>query len=1200
MNEREQLQQAIVALEAQRSGLGDAVVDAAQAPLRQKLAALSGESSPAEGEERAASGAAGSERRIVTVLFCDVTGSTAMAETLDPEVWTEIMNEAFEQLIEAVERFEGTVGQLTGDGLLAFFGAPTAHEDDPERAVLAGLAMLDNIEPLRRRLLREQELDFNIRVGINTGLVIVGDVGSDKYQEFTAMGDTVNLAARMEQSAQPGTVQISANTYLRVAPLFDVEALGEITVKGKREPVQAYRVLRKKAQPGRLRGIAGLDAPMIGRDAEMHALRGAIIKLRQGEGKIISVIGEAGLGKSRLLAELRAAPTPLPEAKSPVRWLEGRSLSYETAAPYAPIVRLLSDYFALDAGWSDAQKLEHIKANLAAFMPDLTSMVAPYLAALLGISLAGEEAERVRYLNPPQMRARTSQALLAFIEQLAAQQPLVLIVDDLHWSDSASLDLLQELLSLTERSPLLIVTLFRPDKDAPSWPYHLGAAETFGARTSNPRYLAIELNPLAGEASREIAANLLRVEALPEMARTLIMDKAEGNPFYVEEIIRTLLEADMLTWADEAWQTAQEFANFAVPDTLAGVITARLDRLDPETKMAVQAAAVIGRQFDLGTLAAILDTPETLEPALAELQARDMIGETSQTPYPLYQFTHALLQETVYASLLLSSRRALHLQVAGYYEEMGANYSSDIVQQWSGETARHFLAAGEEARALPYLVGAGDWAASAYAMPEAGAFYRQALAILDNLTEYQLEVAQRAYEGLASTFTLTGDVPAAQETYQAMLKLAREVDYAPMEVSALNKIAFIAATLHGDLEEAETLLAESERIARKYNYLAGLAELHTIQCGVCLATGDFDGAVGHFDQSADLGRQLDLEEPLLFGITHTATTLMSMTRYEEGWQKAQEARQLAQRLGNRKYLAEILTQPFVDYHISQGDLEAAKQSAAEGLEIAAPIGATVAEFQGHLQLALLARWQGQYDEALAHLNHLDRASITFPAPGFRLLPLAMLGAATLEISDELLKRSLAYQAGALEILQSGATIGFGSLAWQELAFSRLAAGDLQMAGEYLNNGLAASDSFMYFVRPSLLAGQALLALAQDQLAEAEDHIAEARSFVEERGMQNYTPLIALVDGQVSVAAGRREVALDQFAIAASSAREMGMLPTLWKAQVAAARELDADGRSAGAEEKRREATAVIEEIAARMADDELRAAFLRSTRAKVS
>ena len=252
MNEIEQLEQAIAALEAQRGGLGAAVVDAAQAPLLEKLAALTkGDSAEEENARPVPEGF--SERRIVTVLFCDVTGSTAMAETLDPEVWTNIMNEAFKLFIEAIERFDGTVARLMGDGLLAIFGAPVAHEDDPERAILAGLAMLNNIKPLQVRLQREAGLDFNIRVGINTGLVVVGDVGSEKFQEFTAMGDAVNLAARMEQAAKRGTVQISDNTYLRVAPLFDVEALGGIQVKGRSDPVQAFRVLGKKTSPGRLR-----------------------------------------------------------------------------------------------------------------------------------------------------------------------------------------------------------------------------------------------------------------------------------------------------------------------------------------------------------------------------------------------------------------------------------------------------------------------------------------------------------------------------------------------------------------------------------------------------------------------------------------------------------------------------------------------------------------------------------------------------------------------------------------------------------------------------------------------------------------------------------------------------------------------------------------------------------------------------------
>jgi tetratricopeptide (TPR) repeat protein len=411
-------------------------------------------------------------------------------------------------------------------------------------------------------------------------------------------------------------------------------------------------------------------------------------------------------------------------------------------------------------------------------------------------------------------------------------------------------------------------------------------------------------------------------------------------------------------------------------------------------------------------------------------------------------------------------------------------------------------------------------------------------------------------------------------------------------------MAFITATFHGELQQAEALLAKSERIARDYQDVAGLAELHTIQCSVCLSNGDFAGAVDHFDQSAELGEQLDLEEPLLFGISHTATTLMSMTRYEEGWQKAQEARRLAERLGNRKYLAEVLTQPYVDYHISRGDLRAARDSAQEGLAIAIPIGATVAEFQGQFQLALIARWQGEYDEALEHLNQVERISQTLPAPGFRLLPLAMLGGVYLDISEGLVDRSLAYQTEALNILDAGAG-GFGSLAWQEIALGRLIVADLELAGEYLQNGLSARDSLMYFVRPSLLVGQAMLALARNQLSEAIERIAEARSFVEERGMQNNYSLIAMADGQVSAAAGNRDYALKQFALAESLAREMGMRPYVWQALAGAAKELSAAGRAAEAEEKRRQALDVIDEIAADMADGELRAAFLRSARRKV-
>jgi class 3 adenylate cyclase len=287
---------------------------------------------PQSTTSRASSRVAG-ERRIITVLFCDVAGSTALAEQFDREDWADIMNEAFGYFNDPVYRYGGTVARLMGDGILAFFGAPFAHEDDPERAVLAGLAIVDEMQPFRDQILREYSLDFNVRVGINTGPVVVGDVGSAQAGEYTAMGDAVNMAARMEHTAQPGTVQIGSDTYRLVAPLFDFEPLGGIEVKGKSAPVPAYRAIRPKEHPGSLRGIEGLHSPLIGRDEEFQKLRQAIEEVREGRGQIVFLTGDAGLGKSRLIEELRVEWDQIKGDESSLghgSWTVSRGLSYES------------------------------------------------------------------------------------------------------------------------------------------------------------------------------------------------------------------------------------------------------------------------------------------------------------------------------------------------------------------------------------------------------------------------------------------------------------------------------------------------------------------------------------------------------------------------------------------------------------------------------------------------------------------------------------------------------------------------------------------------------------------------------------------------------------------------------------------------------------------------------------------------------
>ena len=553
------------------------------------------------------------ERRIVTMLFCDVAGSTAAAGQLDPEEWAEIMNGAFEYLIAPVYRYEGTLARLMGDAILAFFGAPVAHEDDPQRAVMAGLEIVQGIDPYWEEVRSKWKLDCEVRVGINTGLVVVGEVGSDLRMEYTAMGDAINIAARMEQTAKPGTIQVSADTHRLVAPLFDFEDLGPIEVKGKSEPVQAYRVLQPKADPGSLRGIEGLDAPLIGREHEMDTLRGLIAGLRQGEGKIVSVIGDAGLGKSRLIAEMRDALVSdgvLAESNGrssngagigeAVSWHEARSVSYATSSPYAPFVGLLSGYFDLRPDDTEQGKYQKIRSRMGDLLSERVGATAPFVATLLGISLEGEDLKLVRYLKPPQIRERTFGAVRSLVEGMAATQLLVLILEDLHWADPTSIELIEHLMSLTDSLALMILAMFRPQRQDLSWRYHEVAARDYVHR-----YTSIELQPLDESGSRELVASLLHVEGLPESVRSLILTKAEGNPFFVEEVIRSLLDSHLVVREDGLWRATGAIEGIAVPDTLAGVINARLDRLEDESKRVVQTAAVIGREFDYDTLSDI-------------------------------------------------------------------------------------------------------------------------------------------------------------------------------------------------------------------------------------------------------------------------------------------------------------------------------------------------------------------------------------------------------------------------------------------------------------------------------------------------------------------------------------------------------------------------------------------------------------------
>ena len=540
------------------------------------------------------------ERRVVTVLFCDVEGSTALAERLDPEDWAEVMNSAFEFLIKPVYHYEGTVARLMGDAILAFFGAPIAHEDDPQRAVLAGLDIVQGVGAFRERLKGQRGLDFNVRVGINTGLVVVGEVGADLRVEYTAMGDAVNLASRLQSAARPMTVLVSEMTYRFIAPVFEVMDRGLLEVKGKAEPVHAYEVVAAKVQPGRVRGLAGLESPMVGRDAELAALLQLSEALRAGLGRVAVVVGEPGLGKSRLIAEWKAAVGAV--GRPPlVQWAEGRCLSYGQSLAYHLLLDLLHSLLGVPAAASAPETHAALRRHTDELFGPGDLDTYPYLGHLLSLHLEGAALERVRLLDPQALQNQYLTALRRVLSALAARQPLVLVLDDIHWADPSSVDLLTKLLPIVSEGPLLFCFVTRPDRDAPGWKLVRAARELMGAGLTE-----LTLNPLSEADSRQLVSNLLDIEALPENVRNLILMKAEGNPFFVEEVIRMLIDRGAIVKKGESWALEKETQAVDIPDNLQGLLLARIDRLPDDVKYTLRVASVIGRQFAVKVLEQVM------------------------------------------------------------------------------------------------------------------------------------------------------------------------------------------------------------------------------------------------------------------------------------------------------------------------------------------------------------------------------------------------------------------------------------------------------------------------------------------------------------------------------------------------------------------------------------------------------------------
>ncbi|MFN2521106.1 MAG: AAA family ATPase [Candidatus Limnocylindria bacterium] len=543
----------------------------------------------------------GGERRPITALFADIVGSTSIVERMDPEDWTEIVNEAFDRMTRTITRYEGIVARLMGDAVLAFFGARVAREDDPERAVRCALDMIRTVDELGVRVQRDHGVIFGIRAGISTGPVFVGEVGTDAAHEFTAMGDAVNVAARMQAAARPGTVLITAATHRFVANVFDTVDLGPLELKGKSEPVKAYEITGLRSERASLRGLGATQSPMVGRDEQLAAVRSVFAVVRAGQGRMISILGDPGIGKSRLLSEFRAGV----ESTDPVpAWFEGRCLSIGQSLPYHLVLDLVRSIIGVGAGADEAEVRAALERALRTALGDEWGEAFAYLGQLLSLSVGEHSAARVAGLE-----IETLKRYVAWIHRVlqatAAERPIVLVCEDLHWADPSSLAVLGHLLPLANEMPLLCITTSRFDRAAPGWRLVAEVRETFGDALTELR-----LEPLSNEQSRELVANLLEIESLPPKVREFILSKAEGNPFFVEEVIRMLIERDVLVRKGELWVATDAVSQVEIPDNLQALLLARIDRLPASARRTLRVASVIGRQFGLKVLERVLEPGE--------------------------------------------------------------------------------------------------------------------------------------------------------------------------------------------------------------------------------------------------------------------------------------------------------------------------------------------------------------------------------------------------------------------------------------------------------------------------------------------------------------------------------------------------------------------------------------------------------------
>ena len=657
------------------------------------------------------------ERKLVTVLFADLKGSMELLADRDPEEARKLLDPVLERMMEGVHRYEGTVNQVMGDGIMALFGAPLSHEDHAVRACYAALRMQESVKRYAEEVHRTAGVPLHIRVGVNSGEVVVRSIGSDLHMDYTAVGQTTHLAARLEQMAMPGSILIAPETLQLAEGYVVVKPLGERPVKGLDAPIEVFEVVGAGTARSRLQAAAarGLTR-FVGRDPELEQLRQALERAGIGRGQVVAVVGDAGVGKSRLFWEFT-------HSHRTQGWLivESSSVSYGKATAFLPLIELLRTYFQIEAR-DDARK---IREKVTGKLLSLDRALEPSLPALLWLLDVPIDDPQWQRLDPPLRRQQTLDGIKRLLLRESQVQPLLLVFEDLHWIDAETQAFLDSMVESLPNARLLLLVNYRPE-------YQHG----WGSKTY---YRQLRIDPLQPESADELLEALLGNDPGLQALKRLLIERTEGNPFYLEESVRTLVETKALAGERGAYRLARAPHTLQIPATAQAILAARIDRLSPEDKRLLQAASVLGKDVPFTLLQAIVEEPEeTLRRGLATLQASEFLYEARLFPDLEYTFKHALTHDVAYGSLLQDRRRQLHTRIVQAIERR----YPDRLQEYVEQLAHHALKGEVWEKAVTYLRQAGARVAARSAHRQAVGYLEQALTALAHVPENRQKLEQ--------------------------------------------------------------------------------------------------------------------------------------------------------------------------------------------------------------------------------------------------------------------------------------------------------------------------------------------------------------------------------------------------------------------------------------------------------------------------